>query len=141
MRRCSPASASTFLLAIIVLLVAPAASINLKWPGRGGGGAEHGTAGGGGGGAQLVVLFPRDGQVLCDQESLELVATLSVGGAHKPVLPPGFAAVLSVAGVRAAEVHTGALSFRLPGLSDERNVTLALAIFQGEAQIASVTLR
>ena len=62
MRRCSPASTS-LLLATIVLLVAPAASINLKWPGKGGGRADHGQAGVGGGGAQLAVLFPRDGQV------------------------------------------------------------------------------
>ena len=60
----------------------------------------------------LQILFPRPDQTLCHEDELELLALYN----GSPLVPAGSFAVLELHGRAVSELHSGALSARLPVL-------------------------
>jgi hypothetical protein len=60
----------------------------------------------------LQILFPRPDQTLCHEDELELLALYN----GSPLVPAGSVAVLELHGRAVSELHSGALSARLPVL-------------------------
>ena len=84
----------------------------------------------------LKLIYPSDGQVVCDEDQLELLA-LHDGS---PLLPEGSVAVLHVDGRIISELHAGVLSARLPRTSG-RHMEVKLALLNHDGSEAASAAR